>query len=160
MLAVLVRDSGNYKIKTHAAAALASPRTRAAYGGVFADSLLVLLGALEALQQGGCGSAGSVDAAGAAGGSTGSAAAAGAKAGAAGAAGGRRVAADGDAEDECDFPNFRWAVWRLAMHAPFEAPRCCLHAVARCRGSLPWLAAVACCRGSLLYVAAPHKPRP
>jgi hypothetical protein len=50
MLVVLVRDSSNYKIKTHAAAALAAPPDRGVYGEVFADSLLVLLAALQALQ--------------------------------------------------------------------------------------------------------------
>jgi hypothetical protein len=50
MLVVLVRDSSNFKIKTHAAAALAAPLDRGAYGEVFADGLLVLLAALQGLQ--------------------------------------------------------------------------------------------------------------
>jgi hypothetical protein len=50
MLVMLVRDSSNFKIKTHAAAALAAPLDRGAYGEVFADGLLVLLAALQGLQ--------------------------------------------------------------------------------------------------------------
>lgn len=50
LLVVLVRDSSNFKIKTHAAAALAAPGDRATYGEVFSDGLLVVLAALQALQ--------------------------------------------------------------------------------------------------------------
>lgn len=56
VLVVLVRDSSNFKIKTHAAAALSALGSRDAFGDVFADAMLVLLGALEALNSGGCGS--------------------------------------------------------------------------------------------------------
>lgn len=49
LLVMLVRDSSNYKIKTHAASALAAPPDRAVYGEVFPDALLVLLAVLQGL---------------------------------------------------------------------------------------------------------------
>jgi len=49
LLVVLVRDSSNYKIKVHAAAALGAVKDRAVYGELFADALLVLAGMLESL---------------------------------------------------------------------------------------------------------------
>lgn len=49
VLVVLVRDSSNYKIKTHAAAALASLSSRQSYGDCFSDAVLVLAAALDSL---------------------------------------------------------------------------------------------------------------
>jgi hypothetical protein len=50
VLIVLVRDSSNFKIKTHAAAALAAVSSRQGYGEWYADAVLVLLAALDALE--------------------------------------------------------------------------------------------------------------
>ncbi|KXZ56713.1 hypothetical protein GPECTOR_1g642 [Gonium pectorale] len=53
LLVMLVRDSANFKIRTHAAAALAALPSREAYGDVLPDALLVVAGALEGLSNGG-----------------------------------------------------------------------------------------------------------
>jgi hypothetical protein len=50
VLIVLVRDSSNFKIKTHAAAALAAVSSRQGYGECYADAVLVLLAALDSLE--------------------------------------------------------------------------------------------------------------
>lgn len=55
MLVLLVRDSGNYKIRTHAASALGCLSDRSAFSTAFADALLVSTSALEALDGGGVG---------------------------------------------------------------------------------------------------------
>jgi hypothetical protein len=49
LLRVLTRDSANFKVRTHAAAALGGASGREAYGGGYADALLVTADALEAL---------------------------------------------------------------------------------------------------------------
>lgn len=53
VLIVLVRDSSNYKIKIHAAAALGAVQSRSTYGEVYADAVLVLTAALEAVESNG-----------------------------------------------------------------------------------------------------------
>jgi len=109
MLVVLVRDSSNYKIKTHAAAALAAPPDRAAYGEVFSDALLGVLSALQTLQ----GSSGSSNVQPVPTTSAVQAAAAITQkpevAAAGGAAAALMGAAEGDGgDDEGTFPNYRW----------------------------------------------------
>jgi hypothetical protein len=99
MLVLLVRDSGNYKIKTHAAAALAAPQHRTAYGEVFADALMVVLSGLQTLQ-GSSSSTQQVPAAGMQGDMQQSTAAAAAA-----------VEGGDSLEDEGAFPNYRYALW-------------------------------------------------
>ena len=62
ILIMLVRDCGNFKIRTHAAAALGASMTRGVYGDIFADAILVVLGAIDSTTSD---LAGSVDAGGA-----------------------------------------------------------------------------------------------
>ncbi|WIA41572.1 hypothetical protein OEZ86_008937 [Tetradesmus obliquus] len=88
VLIVLVRDSSNLKIKTHAAAALAAVGSRQGYGESFADAVLVLLAALDALEGNSSSSSSSVEASG------GNPAAA--------------AAAAAGADDDGSFPNFRY----------------------------------------------------
>jgi hypothetical protein len=123
MLVLLVRDSGNYKIKTHAAAALAAPQDRAAYGEVFVDALMVVLSGLQALQGSSSSRAQPLPAA-AVGGGVSAAAAAGMQADAQ-QSGGAAAAADGgdSLEDEGAFPNYRYACWL----ADGESMRPCNH---------------------------------
>ncbi len=52
LLVMLVRESANFKIRTHAAAALAALPCRTAYGDVLPDALLVVAAALEGLEGG------------------------------------------------------------------------------------------------------------
>ncbi|WIA21275.1 hypothetical protein OEZ85_000508 [Tetradesmus obliquus] len=89
VLIVLVRDSSNLKIKTHAAAALAAVGSRQGYGECFADAVLVLLAALDALEGNSSSSSSSAEAS-----SGGPAAAA--------------AAAAAGADDDGSFPNFRY----------------------------------------------------
>lgn len=57
LLVMLIRDSSNFKIRTHAAAALCALEQRCEYGDVFADALLVVWSALEGVLVGGDGGA-------------------------------------------------------------------------------------------------------
>jgi hypothetical protein len=91
VLIVLVRDSSNFKIKTHAAAALAAVSSRQGYGECYADAVLVLLAALDALEGNSSGSSSSSSEAS----GSGQVAAAAAEAVGAG------------ADDDGSFPNFR-----------------------------------------------------
>lgn len=52
LLVMLVRDSSNFKIRTHAAAALAALPARQYYGDVYPDALLVVASTLETLETG------------------------------------------------------------------------------------------------------------
>lgn len=108
LLVMLVRDSANFKIRTHAAAALASLGSREAYKDVFTDALVVTAGALEALQAGAGGAAGQAADRGA---GAGADDLAGGPSGASGGSGGGgAAAAAGDAEAEGGkFPNYRYA---------------------------------------------------
>jgi hypothetical protein len=110
-----VRESGNFKIRTHAAAALAALPSREAYGDVLPDALLVVAAALEGMSGSGAG-----------------AAAAAAAAGAGGEAQGGGAGVEGEAEPR--FPNFRYApglaaqlrataLHLLALVAPEDARR-------------------------------------
>ncbi|KAF8069477.1 hypothetical protein HT031_001593 [Scenedesmus sp. PABB004] len=99
VLVVLVRDSANFKIKTHAAAALGCASARATYGEAFADALLALAAALEALEAGGAPASAPASAA--------PAAPAGGAAGADAADDGASAAACGE-EGDGNFPNFRY----------------------------------------------------
>jgi hypothetical protein len=91
VLIVLVRDSSNFKIKTHAAAALAAVSSRQGYGDCYADAVLVLLAALDALE--GSSSSSSSSSSEASGSSQAAAAAA--------------AAAAAGADEDGSFPNFR-----------------------------------------------------
>ncbi|GLC35771.1 hypothetical protein PLESTB_000492500 [Pleodorina starrii] len=96
LLVMLVRESANFKIRTHAAAALAALPSREAYGDVLPDALLVTAGALEAVSNGG-------------------GAVVGAKPAGAGASGGAEQRQEGDGDGEGDggegrFPNYRYTV--------------------------------------------------
>lgn len=92
LLVMLVRDSANFKIRMHAAAALAAPRQRHLYGRSFTDALVVVAGALEGLATGSSSSS--------------SNAAPGAGGGAVASAGGGGAAGGDDAGR--NFPNFRY----------------------------------------------------
>ncbi|PNH12673.1 HEAT repeat-containing protein 6 [Tetrabaena socialis] len=115
LLVMLVRDSANYKIRTHAAAALAALPSREAYADVLPDALLVVAAALEALSGGGGGGANPAAAGGGGGGGNASGAP-GARAAASSDKGGER---DPDGEGgggggegdgaEGRFPNYRYA---------------------------------------------------
>ncbi|GIL72685.1 hypothetical protein Vretifemale_2931 [Volvox reticuliferus] len=58
LLVMLVRESANFKIRTHAAAALAALPSREAYGDVLLDALVVVASALESIANGGSGGGG------------------------------------------------------------------------------------------------------
>ncbi|GIL43300.1 hypothetical protein Vafri_1091 [Volvox africanus] len=59
LLVMLVRESANFKIRTHAAAALAALPSREAYGDVLLDALVVVASALESMSgDGGSGGTG------------------------------------------------------------------------------------------------------
>lgn len=91
LLVMLVRDSANFKIRMHAAAALAAPRQRLLYGRSFTDALVVVAGALEGLATGSSNSSG---------------VAPGVSGGAAASAGGGGAAGGDDTGR--NFPNFRY----------------------------------------------------
>jgi hypothetical protein len=92
VLIVLVRDSSNFKIKTHAAAALAAVSERRGYGECYADAVLVLLAALDSLE----------------GNSSSSSEASGSSSQAGPAAAAAEAAAGAGGDDDGSFPNFRW----------------------------------------------------
>jgi len=110
-LLMLVRDSANFKIRTHAAAALQAPRQRSIYGDSYTDAVLIVLAALDGVESGSSAGGGGGAAAATATGSapadaSQSKAAAAAAKSAATAAAAEEVAADGGTSGS--FPNFRY----------------------------------------------------
>jgi len=104
LLVMLVRDSANFKIRMHAASALAAPRERALYGRCFTDALLVVCGVIDSLAAGSTAAAAGTGGEGAAAGSGSGGPAAPA------AGGGSTGAGTGAGGDEAsrNFPNFRY----------------------------------------------------
>jgi hypothetical protein len=97
-LLMLVRDSCNFKIRTHAAAALEAPRAVGVYGDSYCDAVLIILTAMDNVETGGRSSSSSSSKSAAGGGGGGAAAAA------------APAAAVGGGEDDAggSFPNFRY----------------------------------------------------